>query len=132
MKNINSDLLAFPPNGIFLNSKAPFLKLCYDLLMASDTGTCFILFLFDLSATFDTVDHKVLLNKFKVLAGISSSTFDWFPFYLSTRTFSVRMKKLSLNITLWGSTMSRLLPDILFMSLTMAFSYICLSRLEAG
>lgn len=70
--------------------------------MASDTGTCFTLFLFDLSATFDTVDHKVLLNKFKVLAGISSSTFDWFPFYLSTRTFSVRTKKLSLNITLWG------------------------------
>lgn len=108
------------------------MKLCYDLLMASDTGTCFIIFLFDLSATFDTVDHKFLLNRFKVLAGISGFAFDWFPFYLSTRTFFVRTKKLSLNITLWGSTMSRLLVDILFMSLMMALSYICLLRHKPG
>lgn len=37
-------------------------------------------------AAFDTVDHNILLNRLKVLAGISGSAHEWFSSYLSART----------------------------------------------
>lgn len=41
-----------------------------DLLLASDAGACFILILLDLSPTFDTSDHSVLLNNLENWLGV--------------------------------------------------------------
>uniref|UniRef100_A0A3Q4NBY6 Reverse transcriptase domain-containing protein n=1 Tax=Neolamprologus brichardi TaxID=32507 RepID=A0A3Q4NBY6_NEOBR len=65
--------------------------------MASDAGNCSVIILLYLSAAFDTIDHKILLNRLKVLAGISGSALDWFSSYLSDRTFSVRTDRFSSN-----------------------------------
>lgn len=40
------------------------------LISASDAGLCSVLALLDLSATFDTVDQQILMNKLEQLVGI--------------------------------------------------------------
>uniref|UniRef100_A0A669AWP7 Reverse transcriptase domain-containing protein n=1 Tax=Oreochromis niloticus TaxID=8128 RepID=A0A669AWP7_ORENI len=72
------------------STETALLRVYNDLLMASDAGNCSVIILLDLSAAFDTIDHKILLNRLKVLAGVSASALDWFSSYLSDRTFSVR------------------------------------------
>ena len=42
------------------------------------TGAVFL----DLNKAFDTVNHKMLLNKLDSL-GLNNNTMDWFTFYLS-------------------------------------------------
>ena len=42
------------------------------------TGAVFL----DLNKAFDTVNHKMLLNKLDCL-GLNNNTMDWFTFYLS-------------------------------------------------
>uniref|UniRef100_A0A8C6PYD4 Reverse transcriptase domain-containing protein n=1 Tax=Nothobranchius furzeri TaxID=105023 RepID=A0A8C6PYD4_NOTFU len=66
-----------------------------DLLMAADAGKCSVMVLLDLSAAFDTVDHNVLLNRLKALAGISGSALDWLSSYLTNRTFTVKSETFS-------------------------------------
>ena len=41
------------------------------------------------SATFDTIDHKILLNRLSSSFGISDTVFKWFISYLTYRTQSV-------------------------------------------
>jgi len=53
-----------------------------DILMALDRGDVAAL---DLSATFDTVDHCILLRRFCVSYGISGATLSWISSYLTDR-----------------------------------------------
>uniref|UniRef100_A0A669B1Q4 Reverse transcriptase domain-containing protein n=1 Tax=Oreochromis niloticus TaxID=8128 RepID=A0A669B1Q4_ORENI len=80
------------------STETALLRVYNDLLMASDAGNCSVIILLDLSAAFDTIDHKILLNRLKVLAGISGSALDWFSSYLSDRTFSVRADRFTSDI----------------------------------
>ncbi len=41
--------------------------------------------LLDLSATFDSIDHNILLNRLENFVGISGSALAWFKLYLSDR-----------------------------------------------
>ncbi len=54
-----------------------------DLLLSSDRGCISLLMLLDLSATFDTIDHNIILNRLQNFVGISGSALAWFKSYLS-------------------------------------------------
>uniref|UniRef100_A0A3P9JI23 Reverse transcriptase domain-containing protein n=1 Tax=Oryzias latipes TaxID=8090 RepID=A0A3P9JI23_ORYLA len=57
-----------------------------DLLIAADQGSPSRLFLLDLSAAFDTVDHGILLNRLHTTVGLSGNILIWFKSYLTNRT----------------------------------------------
>ena len=54
-------------------------------------GLSLPLTLLDLSATFDTIDHTILLDRLSVHYGISELALGWFKSYLSGRTQSVKV-----------------------------------------
>ena len=55
--------------------------------MDQDKVTCLILL--DLSATFDTVDHELLLNHLNYRYGVTGQALEWIHSYLKGRTQSV-------------------------------------------
>jgi len=56
-----------------------------DLLDAVDRDDTAMLVLLDLSATFDTVDHGILLERLRVTFGVDDLALDWFRSYLASR-----------------------------------------------
>ena len=56
----------------------PRIKLDPNIDNGFSTGAVFL----DLNKVFDTVNHKMLLNKLDSL-GLNNNTMDWFTFYLS-------------------------------------------------
>ena len=46
----------------------------------------------DLQKAFDTIDHKILIEKMKCM-GFSNDVTKWFESYLSKRMFSVNVEK---------------------------------------
>ena len=105
------------------------------LRTARTEGLSSVLILLDLSAAFDTVNHKILLRILTAM-GITGVVHSWFNSYLSGRTFSVSWQgKLSTTHTLstgvpQGSVLGPLLFAIYTSSLgrviqTHGFSYHC-------
>jgi len=108
---------------------------------------CSTIILLDLSAAFDTIDHYLLLNRLKVLAGIFGSALDWFSSYLSDRTYTIKTNNLTSDIgsltcgVLQGSVLGPLLFSFymlhlaginitfLITSMPIIFSCICLLSL---
>uniref|UniRef100_A0A3Q3ALA8 Reverse transcriptase domain-containing protein n=1 Tax=Kryptolebias marmoratus TaxID=37003 RepID=A0A3Q3ALA8_KRYMA len=72
------------------STETALLKAFNDILLATDVGDSVILLLLDLTATFDTVDHSILLSRLD-LCRIKGSGLDWFRSYLSDRSFSVNI-----------------------------------------
>ncbi len=61
-----------------LHSTEPALiKVQNDTLCALDNGNCVILIMLDLSAAFDTVDHKILLSRLSSKFGICGKALSW-------------------------------------------------------
>ena len=56
-----------------------------DLLCAADGGDVAFLLLLDLSAAFDTINHKLLLQRLHEEVGITDAALRWFTSYLSER-----------------------------------------------
>ena len=56
-----------------------------DIYTALDSGDIAALALLDLSAAFDTVDHRILLQRLQKSFGLSSSALAWLTSYLSRR-----------------------------------------------
>ena len=61
------------------------LKVQSDILHGLDGGSSCILVLLDLSAAFDTIDHRILLKRLSKTFGIKGLALDWFASYLSDR-----------------------------------------------
>lgn len=57
-----------------------------DLLIASNKGLISVFVLLDLSATFDTIDHQILLQRLEHLIGIIGIALHWVKFCLSDRS----------------------------------------------
>ena len=58
------------------------LKVLADILQALDAGDFALLILLDLSAAFDSVDHRTLLERLRISYGINDVLLLWFTFYL--------------------------------------------------
>lgn len=67
---------------MYHNIDPALVKVSNDFLIASDKGPITVLFLLDLSATFDTVNHQILLQSLENLIGIRRTPLDWFKSYL--------------------------------------------------
>ena len=68
------------------STETALLKVQNDILLAMDRQHVTHLVLLDLSAAFDTVDHRVLLHRLEVTYGITGTTLQWFRSYLTGRT----------------------------------------------
>ena len=60
-----------------------------DILNSLDQGRCVLLILLDLSAAFDTVDHKILINILRKRLSIDGKALSWLRSYLTNRTQTV-------------------------------------------
>lgn len=68
------------------STETALLKVKNDILMSMEDKHVTLLVLLDLSAAFDTVDHRILLDRLQFDFGISGSALNWFESYLSNRT----------------------------------------------
>ena len=73
----------------FFSTETAVLKVVSDVSTAMDRGQITLLGMFDLSATFDMVDHAILLKRLNVSFGIQGNALDWFVSYLSGRSQQV-------------------------------------------
>ena len=76
----------------FHNTETALIKITDDLLLSADSNKVSIIVLLDLSAAFDTIDHKILINRLKDDFGFDSTVLNWFMSYLDGRTQSVKIK----------------------------------------
>ena len=91
------------------------------MLEAMDNTKVSILVLLDLSAAFDTVEHKVLLKRLKDRCGVQKDALQWFDSYLSKRSQMVKLndilsKGVSLN---FGLPQGSVLGPLLFLIYTL-------------
>lgn len=73
----------------FHSTETALLRIQNDLLLAMDKQQVTALVLLDLSAAFDTVDHKILLHRLEGWFGISGNALKILSSYLSSRSQSV-------------------------------------------
>ena len=67
-------------------------KIHNDILVMTDNRSKIVLLLLDLSAAFDTVNHKRLLEKLHLMYGIGGASLLWIKSYLKDRSFCVKVK----------------------------------------
>ena len=87
-----------------------------DILRALEDGNISVLALLDLSAAFDTIDHKILLARLENLYGISGTALSWFESYLTGRTQLVTIDNNSSKpfILCFGVPQGSVLGPVLF------------------
>ena len=98
------------------STESALLNIHNDILLNMAKGSLTALTLLDLSATFDTIDHIILLDRLNGYYGISELALGWFKSYLSLRTHSVKVgSTLSHPVALqYGVPQGSVLAPILF------------------
>ncbi len=66
--------------------------------MKVEKGNVVLLVLLDLSAAFDTIDHKTLLSRLSNRCGVKVTALNWFQSYLSEETQTVSIGSAHSNI----------------------------------
>jgi len=67
-------------------------KIVNDLLLTIDNKQSTLLVMLDLSAAFDTVNHRILLDRLETDCGVSGNALAWLESYFADRTQSVLVK----------------------------------------
>ena len=106
------------------STETALLKVINDILRALEDGNISVLALLDLSAAFDTIDHKILLARLENLHGISGTALSWFESYLTGRTQMVTIDTNSskLSILCFGVPQGSALGPVLFILYTKPLS----------
>ncbi len=76
----------------FHSTETALLRVYTDIASALDRGSTAVLLMLDLSAAFDTIDHRILLNRLDYSFGIQGTAKKWFSSYLTERTQSVTVE----------------------------------------
>ena len=71
------------------STETALIKVVSDIIMAADAGDVIVLALLDLSATFDKVDHAVLLQHLQTTHHVTGKAPQWFRSYLHGRLDSI-------------------------------------------
>ena len=74
---------------MFNSTETALLKVRNDILMEMDKNHTAMLILLDLSAAFDTIDHRILISRLETRCGLKGTALAWFTSYLKDRTQSV-------------------------------------------
>ena len=77
------------------STETALLNISNDIIQSLDVKHCTILASLDLSAAFDTVDHKVFLHKLYNEFGIEDEALNWFRSYLDSRKHRVSINGIS-------------------------------------
>lgn len=73
------------------STETALVKVVDDIIGCIDSGSVVAVVGLDISAAFDTVRHRTLLDRLESEFGICGMTLDWLSSYLSDRSFSVRV-----------------------------------------
>src|SRR6218665_1059925 len=73
-------------------NKLKLLHLLSDIYGAVVSSQLTLLALFDVSATFDTVDHEILLKRLEISFGLSGNFLSWVGSFLSERSLCVNIR----------------------------------------
>ena len=76
-----------------LSCETTTLRILNDALCSEGGGDSVLLVLLDLSAVFDTTDHKIRLMRLHNEVGIASTAYQWFCSYLTNRTQHVTVNQ---------------------------------------
>ena len=116
------------------STETALIKVKNDILMSLDNKQVTCLSLLDLSAAFDTVSHKLLLNRLKSCFGTTGAVLKWLEEYLTGRHQQVVLGEgaeqvMSENVTLkQGVPQGSILGPILFTLYTSPLGDICRSH----
>lgn len=72
-------------DAISTNALTALIKVLNDIRLNTDSGKLTVLVLLDLSAAFDTIDHKIVLDRLVKWVGLSGTVLTWFRTYLEGR-----------------------------------------------
>jgi len=108
------------------STESALLKVTNDILLSIDSGKSVALMMLDLSAAFDTLDHVILIQRFRDYVGIKGVALEWFSSYLQDRTCSVKIGNyVSAPATLsWGVPQGSILGPTLFSLYMLPLEYI--------
>ena len=110
----------------FHSTETALLSVQNDIYEEMGNGKVTALTLLDLSAAFDTIDHKILLNRLSDWFGITKDALKWLISYLENRTQSVNIQNhISIPIfLLFGVPQGSVLGPLLFILYTTPLSKI--------
>ena len=75
------------------STETALLKVANDILMKMNSQVVTLLVMVDLSVTFDTVNHDILISHLHEEVGVSGLALDWFRSYLQNRTQHVAVDR---------------------------------------
>ena len=115
----------------FHSTETPLLCIQNYLLLAINKQKVSALVLLDLSAAFDTIDHKILLSRLSSFYGLSNTALNLIASYLLDQTQSVSIQSIPLLLPPFSQVYHRVLSLALFsFHCTQALSVKSLQRLQ--